>query len=253
MMSQTLLFAGRNVRRFFRSRLNLVSVLLFPLLLMFMQLAVAGKIVSAIEGSAYVDRLAPDIILVTAAFGTTVTALAMLGDVRSGFLNRVRTLPVSAFSLLAGRVVGDVARILVVAGIATGVAHLPGFRFTQGPLAAVGFFGVVALFATTVTSLGVVAGLTLRGMDTIRAVVGNPVLLLFLFSSGFLPVDQYPGPVQPLVRANPISTAATAMYGMSHGGPVAVPLLQTLAWTVGVTACCLPVAIRRYRRLAQPN
>ncbi|HKT06014.1 MAG TPA: ABC transporter permease [Rugosimonospora sp.] len=250
-MSQTLLFAGRNVRRFFRSRPNLVSVLLFPLLLMLMQLALAGKIVTAAAHGAYVDRLAPDIILVTAAFGTTVTALAMLNDIRSGLLDRVRTLPVSAFSVLGGRVVGDVARVLLVALIATGVAYLPGFRFTQGALAVLGFYGVVALFATMVTALGVLAGLSFKGMDTIRAVVGNPVLLLFLFSSGFVPVAEFPDFLQPFVRANPISIAATALYGLSHGGPVALPLLETLAWTLGVSACCVPLAIRRYRRLVR--
>jgi ABC-2 type transport system permease protein len=249
MVTETLLFAGRNVRRFFRSRPNVISVLLFPLVLMFMQLAVASKIVENSVGGSYVDRLAPDIVLATAAFGATVTALGMFNDIRSGLLARVRTLPVSAVSLLAGRVLGDVTRVMLVAVIAAAAAYLPGFRFRVGPLAALAFFGVVALFATMITTIGLLAGLVLRGMDAIRAVVSNGALVMFLFSAGFVPVSSYPHAVRPVVQANPISVAGTALIGLSHGGPVLVPLLQTLAWTAGTVLVCLPLAVHRYRRL----
>jgi ABC-2 type transport system permease protein len=249
LVSEVLLFAGRNVRRFFRSRPNVISVLLFPLILLFVQLAVASKIVGAGLNTPYVDDLAPDIILITSAFGATVTALAMYNDVRSGLLERVRTLPISAMALLGGRIVGDVARVLAVAGIATAVAYAPGFRFQQGPLAALAFYGVIALFAVMATTVGLLAGLALHSADAIRTAVGNPVLLLFLLSSGFVPAGQFPSAVRPVVSANPVSTAVEALIGLSHGGPVAVPLMQTLAWVVGVTAVCLPLAVHRYRRL----
>jgi ABC-2 type transport system permease protein len=49
------------------------------------------------------------------------------------------------------------------------------------------------------------------------------------------------------VRANPLSCAVNALVGLSSGGPVLVPTLQTLAWTAGLTALLAPAAIRRYR------
>jgi ABC-2 type transport system permease protein len=52
---------------------------------------------------------------------------------------------------------------------------------------------------------------------------------------------------QPVVRANPLSCAVNALMGLSSGGPVLVPTLQTLAWTVGLNALLASAAVRRYR------
>jgi ABC-type multidrug transport system permease subunit len=77
--------------------------------------------------------------------------------------------------------------------------------------------------------------------------MNGPVLVLFFLSTGFVPVDGFPGALQPIVRANPLSCAVNALAGLSSGGPVLVPVLQTLAWTVGLTALLAPAAIARYR------
>jgi ABC-2 type transport system permease protein len=73
--------------------------------------------------------------------------------------------------------------------------------------------------------------------------------LLFLLSSGFVPVSAYPGVLQPVVRANPMSVATNALIGLSSGGPVLRPVLETLAWVVPLCLLCGLAAIRRYRRL----
>ncbi|GAB3934915.1 hypothetical protein GCM10027614_08780 [Micromonospora vulcania] len=74
----------------------------------------------------------------------------------------------------------------------------------------------------------------------------GPATLLFIFSSGFVPVSAFPSVVQPVVRANPFSVATEALVGLSTGGPVLVPVLQTLAWVLGLGTVCLLVAVRRF-------
>lgn len=248
-INETVLFAGRGVRRFFRAPEAIAFAFLLPLTLLFLMLAVYGKIIGdAVHGS-YVQRLTPLVLLMTAAFGAAGTALGMYRDLYSGFLNRIRTMPVSPGALLAGRVVGDALRQLAIALVTTLIAFLPGFRFHRGVPAALGFFGIVVLFGAMCSSVALWRAFGRSTPEAIQGAITGVATLLFLLSSGFVPVSAYPGVLQPVVRANPMSVATNALIGLSSGGPVLRPVLETLAWVVPVSLLCGLAAIRRYRRL----
>jgi ABC-2 type transport system permease protein len=216
---------------------------------MLTQLAVFGDIVGPAAGGSYVDRLAPLVILATAAYGAASSAVGFLRDLRAGFVARLRTMPVNPAALLLGRLTGDVIRIVAVAVLTTGVAYLVGFRFTQGVAAALAFFGVVALAGVMWASISLLRGITGGSEEGVQASLTGPATLLFIFSSGFVPVSAFPGVLQPLIRANPLSVTTEALIGLSHGGPVARPVLYTLIWAVGAAVVCLPLAWRRFAAL----
>ena len=65
--------------------------------------------------------------------------------------------------------------------------------------------------------------------------------LLMFFSVGFVPLEQYPHWIQPVVQHQPVSYAIEAMRGLSLGGPVRAPMVEMLLWSVGI------VASARYR------
>jgi ABC-2 type transport system permease protein len=72
--------------------------------------------------------------------------------------------------------------------------------------------------------------------------------MLIFFSTGLLPLNQYPHWVQPVVAHQPVSYAIAAMRGLSAGGPVLAPMIATLLWSAGIAAACVvPMAIG-YRR-----
>jgi len=124
-----------------------------------------------------------------------------------------------------------------------------GFRFNQGPLAAVALlvlpivFGIG--FAMMVTALATVAD----NLPLVEIVSISCTLLMF-FNSGFVPVMAYPKWLQPVVAEQPMSVAIDAMKGLSLGGPVAEPLLKTLAWSFGMVVVFVYPAILGYRRAA---
>jgi ABC-2 type transport system permease protein len=71
------------------------------------------------------------------------------------------------------------------------------------------------------------------------------------FSIGFVPLDQYPGWLQPFVEHQPVSYTIKAMRGLSLDGPIAEPLLFTVLWSVGILAvCAVPLALG-YRRASR--
>ena len=111
-VTQASLFAGRNLRRFFRAPPALVYSFAFPVLLLLTQYAVFGRIVGDGDRQHYLERLAPLVVLSTAAFGSPSSAVGFLRDLRGGLVDRLRTMPVAPGALLAGRVAGDVLRIV---------------------------------------------------------------------------------------------------------------------------------------------
>jgi ABC-2 type transport system permease protein len=72
--------------------------------------------------------------------------------------------------------------------------------------------------------------------------------LLMFFSIGFVPLEQHPRWLQPVVEHQPVSYAIETMRGLSLGGPVLVPMIPMLLWSAGiVAACAIPMAIGHRR------
>ncbi|MEU6720256.1 ABC transporter permease [Nonomuraea sp. NPDC046802] len=244
MMTEMALLTGRSIKRFSRTPPLIIISFAFPVVLMFTILPVYGGLI----GDDYIQRFAPLIALSTATFGMPPSALGLFTDFRSGIFTRLRTMPLSAGSTITGRLAGDVLRIVAVAAVTILVAHIPGFRFTNGVLPVLGFFAVLAVFGAMCTAVSLLIALTAPDADTVQGSLGAPTTLAFFLSSGFIPVEAYPGWIQPVVQANPLSTASNALIGLASGGPVLVPVLQTLAWAVGLGGLCGLLAVRAYRK-----
>jgi ABC transporter DrrB family efflux protein len=246
-LAETTLLAARGLRRFLRTPQLLVDTLALPLLLLFMMLAVFGHIVGT-ASAPYVQRLTPAIVLFSTASGSVVTGVGFFTDLHSGMSDRLRTMPISRISPLLGRLAGDLVRALMAAVVTSAVAYVVGFRFERGPLAALGFYVLVIGFASISVWIAVTVALTAESEETLNSVLTAPATLLLFFSTGFAPLSAFPGFLQPVVAANPLSCAASAAIGLTSGGPIAVPLWQTAAWATGITALAAPAAVRLYQR-----
>ncbi|WDT90718.1 ABC transporter permease [Streptomyces sp. SCSIO-PteL053] len=245
------IIAGRVIRQFVRNRMMLIVTVAFPLLQLFMLLAAFSVLVRDTQDVDYVRRLAPLIVLTTAFSSILTTAIALWSDIRSGVFNRLRAMPLDMRAYVFGRIGGDFVRIMGVAVLVTLVAHTVGFRFSQGPLAVLGFFGIVALFGMMCSALAVAVALVAQHPGIIVRYVQMPTLVLTLMSSGYVPLEAFPGWIQPAVSVNPVSLAADALAGLSHQGALTAPVLGTVAWTLGVTAVCTVVATRRFAMLVK--
>jgi ABC transporter DrrB family efflux protein len=245
--AQTALLAARGLRRFVRTPQLLVDTLALPLLLLFMMLAVFGH-VAGTAATPYVQRLTPAVVLFSTASGSVVTGIGFFTDLHTGMSDRLRVMPVSRLAPLLGRLVGDLVRVLLASVVACAVAYLPGFRFERGALAALGFFILVAGFASISVWIAITAALTAKNEDALNGVLTAPATLLLFFSTGFAPLAAFPGFLQPVVAANPLSCATNAAIGLTSGGAIAVPVLQTAGWAIGITALACPAALRLYQR-----
>lgn len=245
------LCAGRNVKVLSRQPVAVVQSVAFPTLLLLVLLAAFGRTIGGSIDS-YADRLVPQLVVAAGAFGAAGTGIAIHTDRRAGMVDRLRSLPLPRSSYLAGAVTADSARAFVAAVLLSAIGHVFGFRFDEGLPAALGFFALAVAFGTIWGWMAVRIGLTASQPEAVGTMMNGPILLLFFLSVGFVPVEGFPGYLQPVVRANPLSCAVSALIGLSSSGPVLVPVLQTLAWTVGLGGLLAWSAISRFRRSVAP-
>ncbi|WP_084435967.1 ABC transporter permease [Aldersonia kunmingensis] len=233
-----------------RSPGTLFQVALYPVLTMLMLHIVLGDSVTAATGQPSIYGTVPMMSLIAAMTGALVSALGLSAEKSTGLLGRFWTMPMHRASGLIGRLIAEALRVFLTTVVII-LAGIPlGFRFDQGPLAAIGLlclpvvFGVG--FAVLVTALAAyVDAILLANVVTIT------VSLLMFFNSGFVPVQAYPTWLQGFVENQPMSCAIDAMKSLALGGPVAEPLIKTIIWSAGMFAVFIGPAIRGYRKAAE--
>lgn len=247
-VATTTALAERNLVRFFRSKELLAGTLAFPVVMLLVMLLVFGETVDRVTPGRYVDRLTPGILLFAVAYAAVGTGVGYFQDLRSGFADRLRQLPLGPSAVLTGRMLGDLGRLLVVAIVTVITGYVVGFRFHQGPLAAFGFFAVTLVFATIFLWLAMLVALVSKSEQTVTGSISTPVTLLLFLSSGLVPAASFPGALQPIVEWNPLSLANETLIGLTAGGDVTDPLLKLIAWVVVLNAVFATLAIRLDRR-----
>nr|WP_221333079.1 ABC transporter permease [Nocardia transvalensis] len=227
-----------------------IQALVYPVLTLLMFRVVLGDSITRATGMPSYYGTVPMITLVAAMSGAMISALGFKTEKQTGLLSRFWTMPVHRAAGLTGRLLAESIRVLVTTLFVVAVGVCIGFRFWNGPLATLAMFAIPVLygiaFAVLVTALA-----TVSEGAVLVSVIGIVSTLLMFFNSGFVPVFAYPQWLQATVENQPMSTAIDAMRGLAWDGPVAEPLLKTVAWIIGVIVVFAYPAIRGYRRAAE--
>jgi ABC-2 type transport system permease protein len=243
----TLVLTARLLRRWRRDRTTVLESLAMPVVLLVTLNIVLEDGISKITGHSALYGSVPLIAMVGAMSGSMVGGIGLMGERTDGLLSRLWVLPVHRVSGLLSRLAADAVRIVLTTAVILCAGLVMGFRFRQGILASVAWVFIPTVFGVAFTVI--VITLALYAANTV-VVEATEIIwgLLMFFSSGFVPLDQYPRWIQPVVQHQPVSYAVEAMRGLSLGGPILAPTVGMLLWSAGiVVACAIPMAIG-YRR-----
>jgi len=248
--TDTLVQARRLLVRWTREPVVLVQSLIFPTFLLVVYKWVIGKSLLDLTGGDSLYGLVPMCAIAGALFGAIGTGAAIPDERAAGLLSRLWALPTHRASALLGRLLAEAARALVGSSVIAIVGVALGLRITTGLPQAIAFVFVPVLsvigFAAVIVALAVRA----NGKNIITGLSTLCFLLLF-FNTGMVPIDVFPGWMQPLIKAQPMSPAIELMRGLAEGGPTLWPFIQTLSWTLGLLAVFGPMAVRGYRAAAE--
>jgi ABC-2 type transport system permease protein/oleandomycin transport system permease protein len=244
-----LAIAGRNLRAMQRVPEVIVFSTIQPILFVLMfRYAFGGAIKT--PGVPYVDYLMPGIFAQTVAFGSINTGVGLAEDLGKGLIERFRSLPMARSAVLAGRTLADLVRDLGVVLLMVVMGFIVGFRVHTNALAFLVAIGILLLFAFSLAWVFALIGLSAPNSEAAQAASFPPLALLTFASSAFVPLATQPGWLQVFSAHQPLTITVNAVRALVLGGPTLTPVLQSIAWSVGIVAVFAPIAVAKYRRTA---
>ena len=252
-ISNTLQIVKRNIKRNFRLPRLLVFSSIQPVIFLLLFNFVFGGAVTSGSGSdvEYINFLLPGILAQTALFGAIQTGVGLAEDLNKGVIDRLRSLPIARYAVLAGRTLADSVRNIIVLSLMSIVGFILGFRFTEGLLLFLCGIGLVLLFAYAFSWVSAVIGLTLRDSETAQVAGFLWVFPLVFASAVFVPVETMPSWLQVFARNQPVTQVVEAVRHLTQGG---VPsggdyVWHTLIWVVVITSIFAPLSVWLYRKI----
>ncbi|HTI35630.1 MAG TPA: ABC transporter permease, partial [Miltoncostaea sp.] len=227
----------------------LVFATIQPLLFVLMFRYVFGGSIR-VPGVDYVNYLMPGIFAQVVAFGAVQTAVGLAEDRNRGLIERLRSLPMARYAVLAGRTLADLVRNVFVVVLMLAVGFAVGFRVQTDAAKLILGLLVLLTFGYSLCWIFAFVGLSVPNAETAQA-AAFPVLLPLVFaSSAFVSTANMPDWLQAFAEHQPVTAAVDAMRSLVLGGPWGENVLKSLAWTVGILVVFVPLSIKRYRAAA---
>jgi ABC-2 type transport system permease protein/oleandomycin transport system permease protein len=241
--------AKRNLLRILRTPLMLIVTAVQPaLLLLLFRYVLGGAIV--IPGGQYVDFLVPAVFVEAVLIGGMTTAIGLAEDLKSGIVDRFRSLPMARSAVLAGRTLADLSRSLFSLAVMVGLGLAVGFRFQTSVGSILAGLGIVIAFGFAFSWMYVAIGLATKDPETAQIAGILPFFILMFASNAIVPVATMPSWLRGFATNQPLSVTVTAVRALLEGGPAAHSVWQSLAWAAGILLVFFVASLRLYRNSA---
>lgn len=226
----------RNVICSIRNIDSLITIITLPVAMMLLFVFAFGGAINVGEYD-YVAYVTPAIILLCIGYCAATTSVSIQSDMKSGIINRFRSMGISRTSILGGQVSASVLRNILATVLVIAVAILIGFRPSAGLWEWI--LIVVLLFAYTVTFtwIALLFGLLAKTAESASA-FGTIALLLPYLSSGFVPIETMPPALQIFAKYQPFTPITDCLRSLSNGVINHASLAVSLIWimTLGMIA-----------------
>jgi ABC transporter DrrB family efflux protein len=249
-VSDTVRLTHRSLLLSVRQPQLIVLGLLLPTMFVLLFRYVFGGAIIVPGYASYVDYLIPGIVVQTALFGGSSSAVAVADDLSKGITDRFRSLPTSRGAILAARTLADLVRLAYTIALIIGIGLLVGFRFHNGWLQCLAGAGLGLLFGYAMSWLFTLLGLLVRSPET-AAVAGSVIAFPLVFAaSTFTSPASMPHWLKAFAERQPVSYTANAIRALMQGtGPVERPALYAIAWSVGLIVVAAIVATRLFKEI----
>jgi ABC-2 type transport system permease protein len=246
----------RNFIHVAREPLRLSDVTIQPLLFTLLFVYVFGSGVALARGS-YTDFAIAGLLAMNLTTSAIGTAVGLSTDLRSGLIDRLRTLPLWKPSVLVGRTLSDLLSAVVCTAIVIATGLVVGWRPGSGLASTLAGIGIFLLFSYALSWGCACLGLVSQDAESAQG-LGLVILFPLAFvSNALVPTRHMPGVLQAIANWNPVSAvtaAARHLFGNPnpsaaiHAWPMQHPVIAALLWSLVLLAVFAPLASALYRR-----
>jgi ABC-2 type transport system permease protein len=231
----------REVKKYGRSRVQIIASLGQPLLYLLVLGFGLGPVYQKAGGGSYLQFMAPGIVGMAVLFTSVFSGIALLWDRQFGFLKETLVAPVPRIYVMIGRTLGGATVAMLQGTLIVVVCLIAGFR----PVSLIGIplgFAFMALIAIVFAALGTSIGSSLQDMQGFQLIMNFLVLPIFFLSGALFPLNNLPKALSFVTKLDPLSYGVdglrAALIGASHFGAIvdAVVLAVVAAGLLGLGA-----------------
>ncbi|MEZ0072519.1 ABC transporter permease [Planotetraspora sp. GP83] len=255
----------REMLRFVNDRTRMVSMLIQPILWLFVMGTGLGSLVrGSIPGIDYRTFMYPGMISMTVIMTAMFSAGSIVWDREFGFLREMLVAPVSRGAIVIGKCLGGAMVATAQGVIILALAGLVGVPYS--PSLIVTLLAEMFLAAFTITAFGVLLAARMKNMQSFFGVMQMAIMPMMFLSGAMFPLANLPSWLHVLTTINPLTYAVDpmrrAVFGHLDVPPqvdaVLNPGITWFGWhlTVGVElglvaaigGVLLSIAIAQFRR-----
>ncbi len=246
-LRQTMTLAWRTLVQVRHNPWELGDFSIQPIMFVLLFTYVFGGAIAGSTG-AYLTFALPGIIVMNMLFVTMYVGMGLNTDLTKGVFDRLRSLPIARWAPLAGRISADLVKQAWSILLLVAVGMILGFRIGTNMAALLAAVALILLFALAFSWVSVLVGVVAKDPEKVQIFGFTALFPVTFVSNVFVQTETMPGWLQPIVKANPVSILSDAARGLMVGGPVAVPVMQTLMWAALIAVVFAPLAVARFRR-----
>jgi ABC-2 type transport system permease protein len=248
-IADSLVLIKRSMLHIIKNMDQLLSVAFQPIMFMLLFRYVFGGAINT-GGTTYVNFLVAGILVQTAAFGSSYTAVGVATDLQRGIIDRFRSLPMRSSAVLVGHTVADLARNTISSVIMILVGLAVGFRPSANVQEWALVFGILLLFTFAMSWLSAILGLLAKSIEAVQWISFVFIFPLTFASSAFVPTAGMPWLLRVFAENQPVTQTIEAIRALLVGKPLGSFGWKAVAWNVGILVVSMPVAAYLFRRHA---
>jgi ABC-2 type transport system permease protein len=238
-MKQIFYYFERDMRKWSRSRINVVASLAMPAA----WLVLVGLTLPIRFTDNYLEFITPSILVMTMLFSSLQGGALMIFDKVLGFLNKFLAMPAPRESILLGKILFISTRGMLQATVILLIAAMLGVRI-HSPLNIVLVYLTLFLFGVLFSAIATTLALYISDHDGYAAVNSMISMPLFFASNALMPYDKMPEWLRMLAMVNPLSHTIDSIRELFMGG-LPVEGIVGLAVAAGVM---VGVGVVQFRR-----
>ena len=205
----------RELKRYIRSKAQIVASLGQPLLYLLVLGFGLGPVFERAGNGSYLQFVAPGVVSMTILFSSVFSGIAMLWDRQFGFLKETLVAPVPRIQIMIGRTLGGATVAVIQGSLIMLVCLIAGFRphWAMLPVA----FLCMMLIAIVFAALGTALGSILQDMQGFQLIMNFMVLPIFFLSGALFPLKNLPAALNLITHLDPLSYGVDALRGSLIG------------------------------------
>lgn len=246
-ISDSVVLIGRSIKHITKNLDQLLSVAFQPIMFMLLFRYVFGGAI-ATGGTSYVNYLVAGILVQTAAFGSTYTAVGVSTDLHRGIIDRFKSLPMNSSTVLIGHTVSDLVRNIVSSIIMVLVGLAVGFRPTATFVEWLMVIGILLLFTFAFSWLSAILGLFAKSIEAVQWISFVFIFPLTFASSAYVPTEGMPAPLRIFAENQPVTQVIEAIRSLLVGTPMDHHAFYAVIWSLGLLVFSIPFATYLFRK-----